>query len=110
MINFLSYIVILFLCSVIPANAVNKSIRVEWGYTPPSAPAVSGFNLYQEGVLTCQTQDPTSTAMDCFVNLTKEVTNFTLTAAFVDNTESPHSAPFAFKYVYILKAPQNFSN
>ena len=49
MINFLYYIIILFLCSVIPANAIDKSINVEWGYTPPSAPAVTGFKLYQEG-------------------------------------------------------------
>ena len=30
--------------------ATPRSIHVEWGYTPPSEPAVTGFRLYQEGV------------------------------------------------------------
>lgn len=110
MINFLYYIIILFLCSVIPANAIDKSIHVEWGYTPPSAPAVTGFKLYQEGTFVCEIKDPTASTMDCIVSLLKEVTNFTLTASFSDNTESPHSAPFPFRYINTLQAPQNFSN
>jgi PKD repeat protein len=78
------------------ASAATQSIHVEWGYTPPSEPAVTGFKLYQEGVSACQVQDPNATAMDCEVTLTAATTNFTLTASFSDNTESPHSAPFAF--------------
>ena len=31
------------------AMATPRSIHVEWGYTPPSEPAVTGFRLYQEG-------------------------------------------------------------
>lgn len=78
------------------ASAATQSIHVEWGYTPPSEPAVTGFKLYQEGVSACQVQDPNATAMDCEVTLTAATTNFTLTASFSDSTESPHSAPFAF--------------
>ena len=74
----------------------SSSIHVEWGYTPPSTPAVTGFKLYQEGVSTCQTQDPNATAMDCQVTLSAATTNFTLTAIFSDATESPQSSPFAF--------------
>jgi len=81
---------------LLPILVFAKSIRVEWGYTPPSAPAVSGFRLYQESVLVCDTKDPKAVFMDCEVNLTKTVTGFTLTAGFVDNTESPHSAVFLF--------------
>jgi len=76
--------------------ATSQSIHVEWGYTPPNTPAVTGFKLYQEGVFACQTQDPAATAMDCQVTLTAATTNFTLTATFSDGTESPHSSPFAF--------------
>ncbi|WP_306549706.1 PKD domain-containing protein [Desulfobulbus sp.] len=78
------------------ASAATQSVHVEWGYTPPSEPAVTGFKLYQEGVFACQVEDPNATAMDCEVTLTAATTNFTLTARFSDSTESPHSAPFAF--------------
>lgn len=81
---------------VAAATSASRSIHVEWGYTPPSQPQVSGYRLYQEGVRACQTTSSTATAMDCTVTLVKAVTNFTLTATFADNTESPHSAPFAF--------------
>ena len=87
------------LCCLLPtfaAAATTRSIHVEWGYTPPSTPAVTGFKLYQEGANVCQTQEPSATAMDCTVTLTADTTNFTLTATFSDGTESPHSAPFPF--------------
>ncbi len=76
--------------------AATQSIHVEWGYTPPSQPAVSGYTLYQEGESVCQTADASATAMDCSVELQNETTTFTLTARFADGTESPHSAPFSF--------------
>ncbi|MBV5347807.1 hypothetical protein JZU46_06300 [bacterium] len=78
------------------SSAADKSIHIEWGYTPPSSPAVIGFKLYQEGVPVCQVILSTSSAMDCFVSLTKKTTNFTLTALFSDATESPQSAQFPF--------------
>lgn len=81
---------------VAAATSSSRSIHVEWGYTPPSDPQVSGYRLYQEGVKACQTTTATATAMDCTVTLVNAVTNFTLTATFADGTESPHSAPFAF--------------
>ena len=97
----LFHLFFVLLCWCIPglgaaATSASRSIHVEWGYTPPSQPQVSGYRLYQEGVRACQTTSATATAMDCTVTLVKDVTNFTLTATFADNTESPHSAPFAF--------------
>ena len=99
MFNPLCYLLIVFFCWLpvfAAAGSITQSIHVEWGYTPPSEPAVTGFKLYQEGVFACQTTDANATAMDCQVTLTAETTNFTLTASFGDGTESPHSAPFAF--------------
>jgi hypothetical protein len=87
---------IAFLLLAGSALAGQQSIHVEWGYTPPSAPAVTGFQLYQEGVKSCLWPGATTTAGDCDVNLTKKATNYTLTATFDDGTESPHSAPFRF--------------
>ncbi len=88
-------LITLFCCLPAVASAAT-SIHVEWGYTPPTTPAVTGYKLYQEGVVACQVMDANATTMDCAVNLTAATTNFTLTATFSDNTESPQSAPFAF--------------
>jgi len=76
--------------------AAPQTIHVEWGYTPPASPAVTGFKLYQEDTVVCQVKDPSATAMDCSVSLAKETTDFTLTATFDDGTESPRSTPFPF--------------
>ncbi|MBM9538468.1 PKD domain-containing protein [Desulfobulbus alkaliphilus] len=90
-------LITLFCClPTIAMAATNHSIQVEWGYTPPSQPAVTGYKLYQEGTLACQVHDPNATSMGCQVTLIKDTTNFTLTATFSDGTESPHSAPFPF--------------
>lgn len=77
---------------------VNKGVVVEFGYTPPTTPAVSGFNLYQEGVKVCSTDQQLATTMDCSIIVSKQTTIFTLTAKFVDGTESPHSAPYSYVY------------
>ena len=78
------------------AMATPRSIHVEWGYTPPSEPAVTGFRLYQEGVAVHDWLGADVRAGDATVDLTATITNFTLTATFADSTESPHSAPYAF--------------
>ncbi len=97
MYRYLSNLLVALLFGVLFAGTVAaQSIHVEWGYSPPSEPAVTGFKLYQEGVAVCTSADPNATAMDCNVTLTATTTNFTLTATFNDATESPHSAPFAF--------------
>jgi len=85
------------------------SIHVTWGYTPPMDPAVTGYRLYQEGVPVCYGSGPTLQEMDCKVTLVKKVTTYTLTAMFVDGTESPHSAPYAFDMDGRLLAPWTFN-
>jgi len=81
---------------VTSATEIIRSIHVEWGYTPPSEPTVTGFKLYQEGVHVTTWTGASTTAGDTVVVITTQTTNYTLTAEFNDNTESPHSAPFAF--------------
>lgn len=93
------------LMALAPATAISwqQHIRVDWGYTPSSSPAVTGYQLYQEGVKSCLWSGAATTAGDCNVELTKQTTRYTLTAVFADGTESPHSAPFDF--VYTQAAP-----
>ena len=92
-------LLLFFLCSmpVMATAATTTAIHVEWGYTPPSEPAVSGFRLFREGTPVCRTKNAKATAMDCKVSIAAETTPFTLTATFTNGTESPHSAPFLFK-------------
>jgi len=90
------FLTVICLLPVLSVAATTKSIHIEWGYTPPSKPSVTGFKLYQEGVFACKTTIPTATGMDCTVSLIADTTNFTLTATFNDGTESPHSSPFPF--------------
>lgn len=81
-----------------PAVGWSRSLRVEWGYTPPVEPAVTGFRLYQQGRAEpiCTFAGGELRAGDCSATIDRRTTPFTLTATFADGTESPHSAPFAF--------------
>ena len=89
------FLAIILLCPTW-AMATPRSIHVEWGYTPPSEPAVTGFRLYQEGVAVHDWTGADVRVGDATVDLTTMITYFTLTATFADGTESPHSAPSAF--------------
>ena len=86
---------VMLLCPTL-AMATQRSIHVEWGFTPPSEPAVTGFRLYQEGVAVHDWTGADVRVGDATVDLVMTITNFTLTATFADSAESPHSAPFAF--------------
>lgn len=93
--------VILLLITLFPIICLGSehNIHIEWGYTPPTEPAVSGFKLYQEGDEVCSTNNNNATSMDCDVSIVKDTTSYTLTATFVDGSESPHSTPYLFKLV-----------
>lgn len=69
---------------------------VEWGYTPPSAPAVSGYRLYKAGIKIADFPGATTTLGSVTAYTPINGDSFTLTALFIDGTESPHSSPFIF--------------
>jgi hypothetical protein len=78
------------------AEGWKRSVHIEWGYTHPADLEVTGFKLYKDGAPACTFTGGTTSQGDCEVTLTRSGTAFTLTAAFADGTESPHSAPFVF--------------
>lgn len=78
-----------------PAFGWERSIKVEWGYTPPSDPAVTAFQLYQDGTKVCRWDGGDLRVGNCEVTLVKKTTPFTLTALFSDGTESGHSNVFS---------------
>lgn len=86
-------------------------ITVEWGYTPPTEPAVVGFRLYQ---LIGETPTPVHDWLGgnlrqggCTVDISAEEEVFTLTALFSDGTESPHSHPCSY-FLALLPQPLRF--
>lgn len=87
-------VAILLVSVVTQAAGWERSLQAEWGYTPPSEPAVTGYLLYLDGVKVCTFPGATTSIGTCKVFLMKRISSFTLTAAFADNTESPHSSPF----------------
>lgn len=96
---------ILFLMMSTPVMGA-VSIRAEWSaYTPPLLTTVTGFNLYQDGVLACNTKNPLATSIECSVNIVNLSTVYTLSATFADGKESPKSTPFNYNYTPVLVAP-----
>lgn len=86
--------------------ATPRTIQVEWGYTPPEEPAVTGYHLYQNGesrvIFPPGDSGGTQTgevALDSL--LVGDV--FTLTALFADETESPHSMPYVWFGGWVIK-------
>lgn len=57
---------------------------------------VSGFRLYQEGNLICETNDPSSKTIDCTIASPGGSFLFTLTVYYDDGSESTHSEPFSY--------------
>lgn len=79
-----------------------RSLHVEWGYTPPSKPAVTGYELYRivkgttEIVDTVQINGGDVSEYDFTVNLSPGTNTFVLAARFSDGTLSPWSSPYDF--------------
>lgn len=89
---------LLIMLVAVPVHAASwwRTVQVEWGYTPPIEPAVDGFSLYTGGKQVCRFEGADVRAGMCDVLIAAPTTPFTLTATFVDGTESPHSDPFEF--------------
>lgn len=76
-----------------PALSAGQAITVEWEYTAPSGPAVSGFRLYRDGTEICTFPDSEARSGTCSTELPG---SFALTAFFADGTESEHSEPYFY--------------
>jgi len=57
---------------------------------------VSGFRLYREGKLICETKDLKSKSIDCNITSPGGSFLFTMTTLFEDGSESRHSEPFTY--------------
>jgi hypothetical protein len=77
-------------------RAEDRAILVEFSFPPPEGQTIESFKLYQEGIHVCTSTDIIARDMECAVNIIKNATDFTLTAAYVGETESPHSPTYSF--------------
>ena len=78
--------------------AATQNIHIEWtyDYEQIEGKSLAGYNLYQEGVKVCTTNTPEDLEMDCVFESDPGTFNFTITAFFSDETESPQSPSYAF--------------
>ena len=88
------------LALVFPVQA--RVIQAEWEYQ--HSESLAGFRLYYENNPVCETTDPTARSLNCSVEAPDGEVQFTLTAFFQDETESPHSSPFSYIFSSTLKA------
>lgn len=82
---------------VLAGAAINDhTIQIEFifDYQAITDKTVTGYRLYKEGELVCETYSPEAQYFDCVVTSSTGVFDFTLTASYDNGTESPHSAPF----------------
>ena len=84
------------------AIAQPRLIHVEWQY--PDVENVAGYRLYSANNLVCEAADPDAVSMDCTVDVPDGEAFFTLTAYFLDGSESPPSEPFSYIFSSALKA------
>ncbi len=79
--------------------AIMHTLELEFAYTPPATleQQVLGYRLYKDGEQVCETSvSSASPSITCDI-LTEDGTfNFTLTAFYSNDTESPQSPPFPY--------------
>ena len=88
------YLLLILLLIASSVHATQRALDATWEYTPPSSPVLSGFSLYKEGYKVCTFTPASARSGSCTVDIIQDKTSFTLTATFLDGTESPHSTPF----------------
>ena len=62
--------------------AATQDIHIEWtyNYEPVDGRTLAGYHLYKEGIQTCTSSTPDTSAMDCTFESDDGTFNFTLTA------------------------------
>ena len=88
---------------LLASNAWSASYTIEWGFTPPSSPAVTGFKVYKNNTA-LTTFTGSSITSGTFTDTLVVGDIFELTALFDDATESAKSAQYVWggkKWVHV---------
>jgi len=82
--------------SIAVGEVATHTLAIEYTFSPPNIAGLThvGYLLYKDGQPVCETTETTATPFYCDVISEEGTFNFTLTALYSDDSESPHSAPF----------------
>lgn len=92
---------LLVLCCIPPINlnaAVMTTLEVEFAFSGAANQdqQLLGYRLYQEGKQICETNNPSVSKITCDLLAEAGTFDFTLTAHYINGSESPHSPSFPF--------------
>ena len=82
----------------ISSAVIMHTLDIEFTFPGPGDPnsQLLGYRLYKEGVQVCETDNPAATSITCDFSSEDGTYNFTLTAFYDGNLESPPSPEFPF--------------
>jgi len=106
---FITTLICLFITSIGNTAVIEHQLQINFSYDTQAVPdkQVTGYRLYMEGDLVCETAQvtPQIQSIACTVVSESGTYAFTLSAIFDDNSESPQSAPFLFKLALSIIEP-----
>lgn len=89
--------IVLLLISPVLSHAEMKTIEVEFAFTSPGDKTVSSYRLYRDGALKCDTTEDSPGIISCTHDAELDIEDdWTLSAAYTDNDESPVSPAYPF--------------
>lgn len=96
--NVLLIFLLLLAMPTLSMGTTGHTIEIEFSFTPSydSQNPLLGYRLYKESEPVCDTSVPDSNVISCDITSEDGTFDFTLTALYSDNTESPSSPPFPF--------------
>ena len=106
---FITTLICLFITSIGNTAVIEHQLQINFSYDTQAVPdkQVTGYRLYMEGDLVCETAQvtPQIQSIACTVVSESGTYAFTLSAIFDDNSEGPQSAPFLFNLALSIIEP-----
>jgi len=97
-----------FAAGAFPLAAVNmllaeksrQTLQIDFSFYDTGGPGrqVAGYRLYRNGMPLCESGPVEPQSMLCEIRIKSGTYGFTLAAVYTDNSESPHSVPFAYTF------------
>jgi len=79
--------------------AADKTIEVDFEFTPPADKTVESYLLYRNGTLACTIPVEADYTFECTLSDTPSGAMYTLAAHYTDATDSESSPPYWFSWV-----------
>lgn len=79
-----------------PVYAVERSLNIEYQYSPPTDKTVTGFVLYQNDIQVCTTNVVTALEFTCSFDSVSGMADYVMEAVYEDGSTSPKSPEYSF--------------